>query len=214
MNNNFAKTGRWLTTGGLTLIELVITIVLLSIALVAITNMLYGGLGRSSDTLLELRTAALGQSYLDEILGKKFDENSANGGVPPCRAGGPTAQQCSVEVACPLVAGTPTNPPEFGPDGMEEREDYDDVDDYHCLQEGADYGSDLEDSTGTARTGYDNYSVSIEVRYINLGSAEEEENLSSGAELDDQYDAKVITVTIGHAQLNSDFVYSAYKANF
>ena len=69
---------------GLTLIEMVITIVLLSIALVAITNMLTTGLGRSSDTLLELRTAALGQAYLDEILGKRFDERTRNSGVPPC----------------------------------------------------------------------------------------------------------------------------------
>ena len=73
---------------GITLIELVITIVVLSIALTAITLTLSEGISRSSDTLLELRAVALAQAYLDEVVGKRFDENSANTGVPPCRAPG------------------------------------------------------------------------------------------------------------------------------
>ena len=105
-------------------------------------------------------------------------------------------------------------PPDFGPDPSENREDFDDVDDYHCLEEGFDFGTDLEDATGTARDGYENYSVSIEVRYIDIGGGGEEENLGANNELDDQYDAKLITVTVSHSQLSSDFVYSAYKANF
>lgn len=68
---------------GITLIELVISIALLAIALTGITLMLGGGLSRSADTLLEIRSVALGQAYLDEILGKHFDENTRDSGVPP-----------------------------------------------------------------------------------------------------------------------------------
>lgn len=192
---------------GLSLVELIISIVLISIALVVVSNFLNTGLRRSSDTLLELRTAALAQSYIDEILAKRFDENTAPRGVPPCRVSG---SQCSTEVACPL----PGNAGEFGPDQMEARDDYDDVDDYHCLQEGAAYGNDLEDSEGNVRTGYDNYSVSIEVRYIDIGIGGEEAGLGTITKLNDQYDAKVITVTVSHEQLSTDFLYAAYKANF
>jgi len=180
--------------GGLTLIEMVLTILILSIALVTISAVLSGGLGRSSDTTQELRSVALAQSYLDEILGKRFDENSAPRGIPPC-------------------SGTCTAEGSFGPDGGELREDYDDVDDYHGLDQGAGQVTPLQDAAGATRTGYDNFRVQISVRYIDIGV--EEVNLGVAAnDLDDNEDAKLITVTVSYTADTSGVSYSAYKANF
>ena len=192
---------------GITLIELVITIVGLSIALTAITLTLSEGVSRSSDTLLELRAVALAQAYLDEAVGKRFDENSANNGVPPCRAPGtpgvPLNRQCTASGAL----------------GAEEalRRRYDDVDDYNDINEGAGVASPddtLKDAQGNIRTGYDGFTVSIDVRYVNVGGGGAEEFLGQNNELDDQYDAKVIEVTVSHTALPSDYVFTAYKSNF
>lgn len=91
-----------------TLIELVIVIVIISLA--AVTSLKAFSLlaGRSSDALIQSRTLDLAQLYLDEILAARFDEASGNGGIPPY-------------VGCRI-----TN------DG-ESREDYDDVDDYNAI---------------------------------------------------------------------------------
>ncbi len=182
--------------GGLTLIEMVLTILILSIALVMISSMLAGGLGRTSDTTQELRSVALAQSYLDEILGKRFDENSAPRGIPPCSTG--------VTVACD---GS------LGPEPGELREDYDDVDDYHGLDEGDGQVNPLRDAAGATRTGYDNFRVQVSVRYIDIGV--EEVSLGVAAnDLDDNEDAKLITVTVSYTAAADGVSYSAYKANF
>ena len=62
----------------------------------------------------------------------------------------------------------------------------------------------------------DGFRVSIDVRYINVGVGEEEEYLVFGQnnELDDQYDAKVIEVTVSHIALPDDYIFTAYKSNF
>jgi len=55
---------------GLTLVELVITIVVLAIALIGVAAIIQGGLSRSADTTLQVRTVALAQTYLDEVQAK------------------------------------------------------------------------------------------------------------------------------------------------
>ncbi|MEX0618752.1 MAG: type II secretion system protein [Pseudohongiellaceae bacterium] len=183
---------------GITLVELIVTIIVLGIALTGISLAIQLGVGRSSDTLLELRTVALAQAYLDEILGKRFDENTNNRGVPPCR---PAGDACTLEGA-------------FGPDGGETRATFDDVDDYHGMDEGDDQTNALQDSEGNERQGYENFRVQVNVRYINLGGGEEEETLAQGDELNDEGDAKLITVTVRHRGLSQGYDFSAYKANF
>ena len=181
---------------GITLIEMVITIVILGIALIAITSILSSGIGRSADTTVELRSAALAQSYLDEILGKRFDENSHPRGIPPCRSN------------CTPFAN-------FGPDG-ETREQFDDVDDYDGLDEGEGQLTPLQDASGQPRAGYGNFRVRVSVRYMDIAASGTEENLAVATnDLDDNEDAKVITVRVNF--LNSDaegVAYSAYKSNF
>ncbi len=182
---------------GLTLIEMVLTIVILAISIITITGMLSSGVGRSADTTLELRSASLAQSYLDEILGKRFDEHSSPRGIPPCRT------NCTDEV-------------DFGPDGGETRARFDDVDDYHGLDEGEGQLTPLQDSEGNTRTGYENFRVRVSVRYMEIDPGGEEENLAVAAnDLDDNEDAKLITVTVNFISSGDEGVsYSAYKANF
>ncbi len=181
---------------GLTLIEMVLTIVILAISIITITGMLSGGVGRSADTTLELRSASLAQSYLDEILGKRFDEQSSPRGIPPCRT------NCTDAI-------------DFGPDS-EVRARFDDVDDYDGLVEGEGEANPLQDSEGNPRTGYENFRVEISVRYMDIGASGEEENLAVAAnDLDDNEDAKLITVTVYFLSSGDEGVsYSAYKANF
>lgn len=67
---------------GVTLIELVITIVVLGIALSAMISSLSTGIAQSANPLWESRSLELTQAYLDEILAMKFDgTQSAGGGV-------------------------------------------------------------------------------------------------------------------------------------
>lgn len=95
---------------GLTLVELVITIVVISIALYTSLQAFSYFSGRSADALNQTRMLDLAQLYLDEILAKRWDEATGSGGVP-------------VYVGCRI-----TN------DG-ESRALFDDVDDYHNLSE-------------------------------------------------------------------------------
>lgn len=186
---------------GLTLVELIVTIVVIAISLVGITIVVQRGIGESADTTLNVRTVALANAYLDEILGRRFDERTRNNGIPPCRATAPPARQCTVEAS-------------FGPDGGETRSRFDDVDDYHGLDEGDGQATPLQDAEGNDRDGYENFRVQISVRYINVGAGEEEENLGVNNELDDQFDAKLITLTVSHRSLSNGYQFSAYKANF
>lgn len=213
--NVFSNTGRSRGgTVGFTLIEMVITIVILSIALAALSGVLSNGISRSGDTLLQVRAVALAQSYLDEILGKRYDERAAPRGVPPCRdpavPGVPGARVCTPEVS-------------FGPDGGEtpgsySRERWDDVDDYHGMDEGEGAVNPLLDADGNLRTDYENFRVQVSVRYINLGISvpveDEEVGLPVNNELDDEYDAKLIVVTVTNDALGGAVDYSAFKANF
>lgn len=182
---------------GLTLIEMVVTIVILAISLIAISGIFSSGVGRSADTTVELRATALAQSYLDEILGKRFDERSHPRGIPPCRSN------------CTTFGN-------FGPDGGETRSQYDDVDDYHGLDEGEGQPNPLQDANGDPRTGYDSFRVRVAVRYMDIGASGEEESLAVAAnDLDDDQDAKLITVTVNFLNSGTEGVrYSAYKSNF
>lgn len=190
---------------GITLVELVVTIVILAIALVGVTLTINQGISQSSNTLLELRAVALAQAYLDEALGKRFDERSRNRGVPPCRApDGPGGVPPNRE--CTTVQGA---------NGSESRATYDDVDDYDDIDEGAGVSSPddtLKDAQGNIRSGYDGFRVTMDVRYIDVATTES--GLGQNNELDDNFDAKLITITVSHSALSNDFVFSAYKSNF
>jgi MSHA pilin protein MshD len=187
--------------GGMTLIELVAVIVILAISLAGVTAAISSAISRSSDVLIETRALALAQSYLDEILSRRFDEHSAPRGIPPCRSLTPGPRPC-------------TDPNDLGPDGIETRADFDDVDDYHGLDEGDGQVNPLLDSEGNQREGYENFRVRVSVRYLALGVGEDEESLAVAGGLADTWDAKFITVTVSHRTRPDGWQFSVYKANF
>jgi MSHA pilin protein MshD len=163
------------------LVELVITIVLMSIVLVAIASTLSFSSSRSADLLYQVKLVELGQAYLEEILTKRFDENSPPGGVPACS---PTT------IACGAI-------------GAEEggRMQFDDVDDYHLLND-----SPPVDPDGIVRPNYVGYRVEVTVAYVT-----DAQRVALG--LDAVTDAKLISVTIS-PPTGSSLVFSAYRGNF
>lgn len=188
---------------GLTLVEMIVTIVILSVALLGIAATLNLGVSQSSNTLFELRATALAQAYLDEILSKKYDERSRNSGIPPCVATGLPGRNCTATL---------------GTNGSESsRTSFDDVDDYDGLDEGTNGTDILRDAQGNARAGYDNFRVQVDVRRIAVSSGDAEEftpvDPATNPEPDDVFDAKLITVTVSDGA-PTGLRFSAYKSNF
>ena len=121
---------------GMTLVEMVISIVLISIAMTAMLTAFSTSMGRSADPLWKNKSLKLGQAYLDEILSKKYDANTPLGGIP-------AATSISCNVAGPGGGG---------------RETYDDVDDYNGLSD-----KPPKLVTNSSMTGYDDYTVEVSV---------------------------------------------------
>ena len=68
---------------GFTLIEIVITIVILG-AVAGILVPFFNAIVHSPDPVIRERAISLGQSMMDEIMAKKWDENTPMGGGPIC----------------------------------------------------------------------------------------------------------------------------------
>lgn len=149
---------------GFTLVELVVTLLLISVAVLGISYALSFAFSRQSDGLWQAKAVALAESYLEEIMARRFDERTPLGGVPPCS---PATVPCS----------------SIGPDG-ESRAGYDDVDDYHGLDE-----QPPRDADGNFRPGYDAYRVQIEVSYLDAAAV-------AALGLDDVTDAKRVLVRV------------------
>ncbi len=69
---------------GFTLIELVVGIVVFGFAILLMTTLLFPQAKQAGSALHEVRAAELAHSLLNEISGKKFDENTSAGGIPAC----------------------------------------------------------------------------------------------------------------------------------
>lgn len=65
---------------GATLVELVMTIVIISIAIAGVVGAFSLIAGRSADPLNQTRAVALAQLYYDELSSRYFDENTPPGG--------------------------------------------------------------------------------------------------------------------------------------
>ncbi|SFR85053.1 MSHA pilin protein MshD [Marinobacter daqiaonensis] len=119
---------------GATLVELVITIVIISVAIAGVVGAFALISGRSADPLNQTRAVALSQLYMDEILSRRYDESTPPGGVPK-------QSGCSITTE------------------ESQREDYDDVDDYNAIDSAAPANAD-GDSLGPA---YSSFVVSVTV---------------------------------------------------
>ena len=78
---------RFSNQAGVTLIETVVFIIVLSIGLTAMITAMNNHLSNSVDPIVNIRALECAQAKLDEISARKFDENSPTGGVPACGSG-------------------------------------------------------------------------------------------------------------------------------
>jgi MSHA pilin protein MshD len=186
------KTTQFLPQTGVTLVEMVVVIVILAIALTAVTQTIGQNTISGAYTYDETKAIELAQSYLNEIKSKRFDENSPIGGVPPCDG-------VSGVSACTVNLDT-----ELGPDsGESSRSLYDDLDDYDDLDEGSGSGNALLDAEGNTRSGYENFRVQVQVTYSGDVAPR-----SGGLT-----DAKKIVVTV--TQPNADTLqFTAHRGNY
>lgn len=92
---------------GVSLIELIVFIVVVSIALLALVGVYRQATINNADPIIRMRALESAQSLLDEIISLKYDEATPTGGVPACSTVG---------------VGACTNSPE---------NNMNDVDDYH-----------------------------------------------------------------------------------
>jgi len=130
---------------GFTLIELIVGITLVAIAATLFTKLIVPAVRQSAEPLVQQRAASLAEALMDEILSKRYDENTPEGGVPPCSA---STTPCSTTL---------------GPDtGETSRADYDDVDDYNVY---CGSGVTVTDANGTALANYSSFRMSICVSY-------------------------------------------------
>ncbi|MBL3558349.1 prepilin-type N-terminal cleavage/methylation domain-containing protein [Marinobacter sp. JB05H06] len=118
---------------GATLVELVMTIVIISVAIAGVVGAFALITGRSADPLNHTRAVELAQLYMDEIISKKYDDTTPQGGAPKYSG------SCNI-----------------GPDG-ESRGAFDDVDDYHNT-----YDSPPENAEA-ALMGYNDFAVNVTV---------------------------------------------------
>jgi len=121
------------TIAGATMIELIISIVVIGVAIAGLA-VLYERTSRSSaDPMIEHQAIAIAESYLEEVLPLAYDELAASGA--PEGALGPDA-------------------------GETDRSDYDDVNDYHGL---SDAGARSLAAPAVVITGLGNYTVTVTV---------------------------------------------------
>ncbi len=170
---------------GFTLIELIVVIIVLAVALTGVTLVINRAVLQSPEGLLQTRAMELAQTYLDEILSKRFDENTGSGGMPRCNSTDSGALACTASI--------PTADP-----AEATRLSYDDVDDYDGLNE----QPPLSIVSGAASTLYDDFRVQVSVAYAGT-----ELGLASNQQ------AKRITVTIT-TPLGNSIPVSAYRVNF
>ena len=172
-------------TQGFTLIELIVGIVVLAISFSLLTTLILPLSEKSAEQLHQVRAAELGQSMMNEILARAFDENSdMAGGLTRC---GENSTTC-------------TSTGNLGADsGETERALYNDVDDYidfNFSNETTALGESFSDL-------YPGFNVSVAVCYSDFSSV-----CSNSIAL-----AKLVTITVSTPQ-NFNFVFSSYKANF
>lgn len=142
---------------GFTLVELVIGIVVLAIAMLTMNTMLISQSKDALEPLYRLRASQLGQSIMQSVLSRAYDEKSDhNGGLYRCDE---VWQPANTLQPCSTVLGI---------DGTEvagEHENYNDVDDFitNGFQAAVNYGDVLGDALPEQ---YNNYAIDISVEVL------------------------------------------------
>ncbi|WP_024607412.1 type II secretion system protein [Pseudoalteromonas sp. TAB23] len=182
---------RALKVKGFTLIELIIGIVMFAIALSIITALIAPQAKKSAEPIIALRASEFGQSLMNEIQSKSFDEHSDRS-APFRRCGETTlgAEPCTAEG-------------DLGVDnlgaGLETRTSYNDVDDYIALS-----NQPITNSLGEVLSQYSDFNLVITVEY---DSDFNELTINDGTTF------KRITIEVT-SPLGEVYGFSAYKGNY
>lgn len=177
---------------GFTLIEIIVGLVISSIAISLVATVIFPLFARSVEPVFQIRAAELAQSILDDALSRRYDEATPLGGFPACSA-------LSIP-ACSSVA-------DLGIDaGESDRGDFDDVDDFNhfCASDNA-----IQDAFGvdlTAADGFANFTFRVCVAY--------DGNYNGVVNEADEINAKLITVTVTPPVQATAIEISAYRGNY
>lgn len=204
---------------GFTLIELIITIIIMSFAAVIILPY-FAAVTHSPDPVLREKAIALGQAMMDEILSKRWDENTPNGGGPICTSESVNSgTRPSIQSTCSFP-GTGPIPSDIGREagegpGANQRAQWDDIDDYHGLIEPL--GVPFYDQTGALPIPgtWTGFQRRVTVDYIPSKTADIDTSLaiSAGSLATDATDSKRIIVTVT-SPLGETFNLVAISCNF
>ncbi len=181
---------------GFTLVEFVVTIIILSFTSFIILPF-FQSISHSPDALLRQRAVALGQAMMDEIMAKKWDSNSPNGGGPLN-----TTESSRGSVNASAIGR------EVG-EGPAARLTWDDVDDYNSFTE-----SDTFDDHAGSSFSLNGYTRTVAVTYIPSDSDPITTSTPTGTTIQaSRTDSKRIVVSV-LSPLNETFEFVAVVCNF
>lgn len=188
-----------------TLIELIITIVIMGFAAMIITPYLTA-ITHGPDPVLREKALGLAQAMMDEVLAKRWDDNTANGGGPII-----TSETLVGNRGTSATTPSATTPAGLGPETGETRAVFDDVDDYHGLLEPDGLGI-FRDQNGTTLAGtWAGFSRQVTVHYITSSATPITATLPTAAA--SATDSKRIVVTVT-SPLGETFELVAVTCNF
>lgn len=181
---------------GATLIELVISIAVLTIVVVTLITLTSQTTGRSVDPMIQEQANAIGQAYLEEIMQKDFCDPDFDVDSNPA-----TPLDCPVQCIGSVCQAGGCRPSVSLQEGSRDR--YDDICDYNGL---SDSGARSQSDPSTPVTGLENYHISVQVdddASVNLNGL----TGSTGK-------AALITVTVSHPAMKDDVRLSGFRANY
>lgn len=188
---------------GFSLIELIMIIVILSF-LTAIMVPFIQSFLRSPDPMFRQQAISIGQALMDEIISKKWDENTPVGGGPVRTSESPSGSRG-------LLAGDPQASTITGTAEEASRPVYDDIDDYDGFSE----TDDFYDQTGNLAVSLSGFSRSAAVTYIASNTttiqAATPAGTTAGGELN-ATDTKRVVVTVT-SPLGETFTFIAVACN-
>ncbi|CAH0541574.1 type IV pilus modification PilV family protein [Vibrio marisflavi] len=178
---------------GFTLVEAIVSMVIIAIAIIGLTTVLFPQIARSGDPNYQVRAAALGQSLMSQILGRGFDEESDfDGDYIRCSSSDTGSTDCT---------GSDSSSISLGSDTGESAPNFDDVDDYTgCWEpDGTNGCGDLNLLVEDSSTTYKNFNVTISVAYDNSDY--------------EDWSMKLITMTIS-ASNQTPISFKAFRGNY
>ena len=171
---------------GFTLIELVITIVILAIGVAAFTQLMNASTIASVDPMVRQQAHAVAQSYLEEVMLNSFCDPNLSTNCPA---------YCTGANICSTCGGTASPAP------AEDRAGYDDVCDYNGLSNAG--ARNQFDSAIAALSDY-NVTITVDDSGVSLGTLDSE----SG-------EVVRVDVHVTHAtNPNVDVTLSGYRTNY